>query len=272
MSSRNTVNNIHVRVFIIIQKNSFRSTHTIIPNNNRYNNASRQFEIDTTLRLSTTTKTSLLSILSPISMSGTYVRTLWRFVRHFEIASSGGLIAQAFALGVRDYLEAHRSEVSRLENVDETIARGLVTFRFDTTNLERKLRSLCELCQVHKNDEDKRMWRRLPRGAELLAHISRSIDSTSCGDSGDASIGNLFRRLFVLSFEPYARMMDAWICLGKISRHEDPYSEFMVQCVPRRRRGGGDIEEDEEDVVLKSGVRYNVGNLVVVRDHFSLSL
>ena len=175
-------------------------------------------------------------------------------------------------MGVRDYLEAHRSEVSRLEHVDETIARGLVTFRFDTTNLERKLRSLCELCQVHKNDEDKRMWRRLPRGAELLAHISRSIDSTSCGDSGDASIGNLFRRLFVLSFEPYAKMMDAWIRLGKISRHEDPYSEFMVQCVPRRRRGGGDIEEDEEDVVLKSGVRYNVGNLVVVRDHFSLSL
>ena len=46
----------------------------------------------------------------------------------------------------------------------------------------------------------------------------------------------------------------------------------MVQCVPRRRRGGGDIEEDEEDVVLKSGVRYNVGNLVVVRFFFSLSL
>ena len=64
-------------------------------------------------------------------------------------------------------------------------------------------------------------------------------------------------------------MMDAWIRLGKISRHEDPYSEFMVQCVPRRRRrGGNDLEEDEEDVVLKSGVRYNVGNLVVVRFFF----
>ena len=204
-------------------------------------------------------------------MSGTHVRTLWRFVRHFEIASSGGLIAQAFALGVRDYLEAHRSEVSRLENYDEKTTRGLVTFRFDTNNLERKLRSLCELCQVHKNDEDKKMWRRLPRGAAMLAHISRSIDSTSCGDSGDASIGNLFRRLFVLSFEPYAKMMDAWIRLGKISRHEDPYSEFMVQCVPRRRRrhGEGNLDADEEDieddVVLGSGVHHNVGNLVVVR-------
>jgi len=209
----------------------------------------------------TGTETSLYSMLDPISMSGTRVRSLWRFVQHFEIASSGGLIAQSFALGVRDYLEAHRSEVSRLENFKTT--RGLVTFRVTTTDLGRKLRSLCELCCVDKNeDEDKRMWRRLPRGAALLAHISRSIDCTSCGDSGDASIGNLFRRLFVLSFVPYAKMMDTWIRLGKISHHEDPYCEFMVQCVPRHHKHHHEEEEEEK---IKSGVRHNVGNLVVVR-------
>ncbi|XP_036904926.1 gamma-tubulin complex component 6 isoform X2 [Sturnira hondurensis] len=163
-----------------------------------------------------TSPESVSSLLSEVAECGTHYARLSHFSLQpvLDTSCSKGLVFQAFASGLRRYLQYYRACV-----LSTPPTLSLLTIGFLFKKLGRQLRYLAELCGVSTCGGEPRAA--FPTGVKLLSYLYQEALG-NCSNEHYPVLLSLLKT----SCQPYTRFIHDWVYSGVF---RDVCGEFMIQ-------------------------------------------